>query len=45
MNGQQIALAYIVSALATALFQWPAGILILFMIAHVNGDLNSNKEA
>lgn len=39
MNNQQIVLIYLILAITTLLFKWPAGLLVLFIISHANGDL------
>lgn len=39
MTVQQKLLSYLILAIASALFQWPAGILVLMIIADINGDI------
>lgn len=38
MSGHNLLLAYAILVVASLLFQWPAGILTLFIICHVNGE-------
>lgn len=44
MDNRQIALAYLIGLIASVLFTWPAGLVMIMVYAHINGDLSTPKE-
>lgn len=43
MTRQQKLLTYVVGLVAAALLQWPSGLLVIFLIADINGDIPTRE--
>lgn len=44
MDNRQILLAYLIGLIASVLFTWPAGLLMILVISHINGDLRDTTK-